>query len=94
MLAITTACAATAVAWNGVFYADLVRYVTAREVASTTGATQFLTFSGGVFGTAVFAALVSMAGSYTAVFVGLGLLPALTGVVLLLSARRSSARKL
>jgi MFS family permease len=94
MLAITTACAATAVAWNGVFYADLVRYVTAREVAATTGATQFLTFSGGVFGTAVFAALVSMTGSYTAVFIGLGLLPALTGVVLLLSARRSSARKL
>jgi predicted MFS family arabinose efflux permease len=93
MLAITTACAATAVAWNGVFYADLVRYVAASEVAATTGATQFLTFSGGVFGTAVFAALVSATGSYTAVFTFMGLLPALTGVALLLRAQRFKAEK-
>jgi MFS family permease len=88
MLALTLACAVTAVAWNGVFFADLVRLVPPERVARSTGATQFLTFMGGVGGSAAFAALVSLTGSYAVVFTALGVLPALTGVVLLVSARR------
>lgn len=92
MLCVTTACASTAVAWNGVFYADLVRHVVPSEVASTTGATQFLTFFGGVFGTALFAVLVSATGSYSSVFSLMGLLPALTGGILLWTARQRRMR--
>lgn len=87
MLALTLACAVTAVAWNGVFFADLVRLVPPERVASSTGATQFLTFMGGVGGSAAFATLVSLTGSYSAVFTALGVLPALTGLVLLAGAR-------
>jgi MFS family permease len=88
MLALTLACAVTAVAWNGVFFADLVRLVPPERVASSTGATQFLTFMGGVGGSAAFATLVSLTGSYSAVFTALGVLPALTGLVLLAGARK------
>ena len=88
MLALTLACAVTAVAWNGVFFADLVRLVPPERVASSTGATQFLTFMGGVGGSAAFATLVSLTGSYSAVFTALGGLPALTGLVLLAGARK------
>ncbi|MBU6270865.1 MAG: MFS transporter [Betaproteobacteria bacterium] len=88
MLALTLACAVTAVAWNGVFFADLVRLVPPERVARSTGATQFLTFMGGVGGSAAFATLVSLTGSYSVVFTVLGVLPALTGLVLLAGARR------
>jgi MFS family permease len=91
MLGITLACAATAVSWNGVYFADLVRHVAPHKVAQTTGATQFLTFLGGMSGTAIFAGLVSLTGSYSAVFAGLALLPAITGVVLLAASRRKAA---
>ena len=88
MLAIALACAATAVAWNGVYYADLVRHVPPAEVASATGATQFLTFLGGMSGAAGFAGLVSLAGNYSIAFALTAALPALSGVVLLREARR------
>ena len=91
MLGITLACAATAVSWNGVFFADLVRHVPPHKVAQTTGATQFLTFLGGMSGTAMFAGLVSASGSYAGVFAGLALLPAVTGAVLLTASRRKAA---
>ena len=87
MLAVTLVCAGTAVAWNGVYFADLVRHLPADRVAQATGATQFMTFFGGMSGSALFASLVGVAGSYSAVFVGLAVLPALTGVALLAGAR-------
>ena len=90
MLLITLVCAATAVSWNGVYFADLVRHVPPHKVAQTTGATQFLTFLGGMSGTAMFAGLVSLTGSYSAVFAGLALLPGVTGVVLLAASRRKA----
>ena len=95
MLAITLACAATAVSWNGVFFADLVRLVPPERVARTTGATQFLTFMGGMTGSAAFAGLVSLSGSYSRVFTALAVLPAVTGGALLIGAasRRRAAPK-
>jgi len=91
MLAVTLLCAATAVAWNGVYFADLVRHVPPDRVAQATGATQFMTFFGGMCGSALFAGLVGLAGSYSAVYAGLALLPAGTGIVLLFGSRRRSA---
>ena len=84
-------CAATAVAWNGVYFADLVRHVPPERVARTTGATQFMTFFGGMSGSAIFALVVGPAGGYGRVYVGLALLPAIAGVVLLRAAAREAA---
>lgn len=89
MLAVTVACAGTAVSWNGVFYADLVRQVPPGEVIRTTGATQFLTFLGGVTGGAGFVGLLSLTGSYSAGFIVVALLPLVTGLLTLRSARRA-----
>ena len=89
MLAITLLCAASAVAWNGVFFADLARQVPAEQVAHATGATQFVTFMGAMTGSGLFAALVSATGSYSTVYAVLSLLPAAAGVLMLLAARGS-----
>lgn len=88
MLGLTVLCAVTAVSWNGVFFADLVRHVPPERVAQATGATQFLTFMGGMGGSAAFAALVSLTGSYATVYAVIALLPGMTGLVLLVSARK------
>lgn len=87
MLSITVFCAASAVAWNGVFYADLVRNVPPGEVTRTTGATQFLTFLGGMTGGAGFTALVSFSESYSSAFLVMAILPCVSGLILLNNAR-------
>jgi MFS family permease len=92
MLALTLVCAVTVVGWNGVFFADLVRLVPPERVARATGATQFLTFMGGVGGSALFAAGVSVSGSYTTAFVALAVLPAVTGLMLLAGSRGQRSR--
>ena len=89
-LAVTMLCAGTAVAWNGVFYADLVRHVPPARVAQATGATQFMTFMGGMSGSAAFAVMVSAMGSYSTAFAAVAVLPVATGVALLLTARRGA----
>lgn len=83
MLLLALCCAATAVSWNGVYYADLVRHVRPEEVSRATAATQTLTFLGGVIGASVFAAVVSFAGSYSAAYALCAFLPIAAGVVLL-----------
>jgi len=87
MLGVTLFCAATVVAWNGVFFADLARQVPPSEVAQATGATQFMTFTGGMIGSGVFALLVSATGSYAVVFGLTALLPSATGLLMLSAAR-------
>jgi len=89
MLGITVLCAATAVSWNGVFYADLVRHVAPAEVTRATGATQFLTFMGGVTGGAGFVGLLSLTGSYSSGFVVVALIPLVTALFMLRSAVRA-----
>ena len=91
LAAAAVVCAATAVAWNGVYFADLVRHVPPDRVARTTGATQFMTFCGGMSGSAIFALVVGPAGGYGRVYAGLALLPAIAGVVLLRAASREAA---
>jgi len=88
LIASALICAATAVAWNGVYFADLARHVPAARIAQITGGTQVMTFFGGMSGAAVFAGAVGVAGSYGAVFAALAIAPALTGLVLLRAAGR------
>ncbi len=90
LLLVSLCCAATAVSWNGVYYADLVRHVPPEQVAQTTGATQFLTFMGGMGGAAAFAGLVSLVGRYSWVYLAVSLLPMIAGVFLWRGARRVS----
>lgn len=89
MLGVTTACAATAVAWNGVFYAELVRRVAPGDVTRVTGATQFLTFLGGVSGGVGFVGLLSVVGSFSASFACVALIPLVTAVITLRSVARA-----
>jgi MFS family permease len=79
--------AATAVSWNGVFYAELVRLALPQELASVTGGTQFMTFAGATSGTVAFGAAVSLAGSYAVAYLGFAVLPAAIGVWLLVRTR-------
>ena len=83
------ACAATAMAWNGVFFAALAHEVRAEELGSVTGGTQFLTFFGSMAGPLAFATLVGATGSHGATYVVLAALPALVGAWLWLASREA-----
>lgn len=82
-------CGLTAVAWNGVFYAELVQHSQADQLAEVTGGVQALTFGGAMVGPVLFSLAVSFSGSYPTVFTVLGLLPALVGALVLLGRRRN-----
>lgn len=90
IVGIAMACAATSVAWNGVYYADLVRHVKPNEVGKATAGTQTLLFLGGVFGGSAFALVVSLAGSYSMAFVLCALLPVIAGLALLRASHASA----
>lgn len=77
------ACGLTAVGWNGVFFAELVRVAPADKLGAATGASQFLTFFGGMIGPVAFGQSVDAGLGYGAAFMVLAGLPALTGVALL-----------
>ena len=76
-------CGLTAVGWNGVFFAELVRHARVSEVATLTGGVQFMTFGGAMTGPVLFALAISLGASYGTTFVMLSALPFLAGVVLL-----------
>jgi MFS family permease len=84
--------AATAVAWNGVFYAELVRHADPSELASVTGGVQFLTFGGAMVGPVAFSGVITISGSY---FIGFGFLALIgfcAGVSLMLAGRANQPR--
>ncbi len=78
-LAAALACAATSMAWNGVFFAALAHQVRAEELGAVTGGTQFLTFFGSMTGPLAFATLVGATGSHGATYAALAIAPALVG---------------
>lgn len=75
------ACGATAMGWNGVFYAALIRNVPRESLAALTGATQFFTFLGGMVGPFVFGQLVHAGASHAAVYTAMALAPVLMGLL-------------
>jgi MFS family permease len=85
--AAATLCSITAVAWNGVFYAELVRIAARDDLAAVTGGTQFFTFGGAMAGPVIFGLCVSITGSYRLAFLLLPLLALWAGVMLLWSPR-------
>jgi MFS family permease len=89
MLAAALGCAATSMAWNGVFFADLAHRVPAAQLATVTGGTQFLTFCGAMIGPVAFSSLVGPLGSHAATYVALALAPLAVGLWLLAGSRPS-----
>ncbi|MGH8796566.1 MAG: MFS transporter, partial [Caldimonas sp.] len=73
-------CAATAMGWNGVFFAQLTRTAIQRgDLATIAGASQFFTFAGSMSGPVVFAEIIRVGGSYSLGFLLLAALPAAAG---------------
>lgn len=58
-------CGATAMGWNGVYFAQLLRSVPREALAASAGGTQFFTFAGGMLGPFLFGQLVHLGGSYS-----------------------------
>ena len=86
-LAAALACAATTMAWNGVFFAALAHRVRAEDLGAVTGGTQFLTFFGSMAGPVAFATLVGAIGSHGATYAILAAVPALVGAWLWIASR-------
>lgn len=86
------ACAATSMAWNGVYFAELAHRVPADELAQITSGTQFLTFLGAMAGPMIFSALVGPLGSHGRTYATLAVFPALIGVWLLAADLKGRAR--
>ncbi len=84
------ACAATAMGWNGVYFAELARLSKPGEFAGMAGASQFFTFSGSMAGPIVFAEIIRHGGSYAGAYAALALLPAAAGAMMLRQRGRAS----
>jgi MFS family permease len=83
--AILTVCivfGATAVAWNGVFLAEVARLAPDDQASRATGGVLFFTFFGVVAAPPVFGAIAALTGSYGYGFVVLSVLTGIFGVVL------------
>lgn len=55
---------ASAIGWNGVYLSEIARLSPPQSVGATTGAAMFFTFTGVVFGPAIFSMLHEVLGSY------------------------------
>jgi MFS family permease len=76
---VAMACAATAMGWNGVFFAALSHRVDRADMARVSGATQFFTFCGGMAGPLLFGEVVRAGAGWSWGFVVVGLVPAVAG---------------
>jgi MFS family permease len=87
-LAVSMACAATTMAWNGVYFAELTRRAPPEALGALTGGTQFLTFFGGMSGPVIFASLVGPLGGHGPTYALMALAPAAIGAWLWIAATR------
>jgi MFS family permease len=94
---IATLWGASAVAWNGVFLAEIARLAPAGKVAGMTSSVQAMFFTGSLIGAPLFGAAADIVGSYGPCYLVLSLLPISFGVMLLRSsyaaARASNAKR-
>ena len=92
MIVLSTFFGATSLAWNGVFFAEIVRIVRPEEVAAATGGAQLFTYSGITAGPLLFAAVASLAGGFGAAYAVLAAV-ALPGAIAIGVAARSEGRR-
>lgn len=74
----------TAIAWNGVHFAEVTRRAPSDQAGSANAGVQFYTFGGALLGPIVFSPLVSLTGSYALSFAITAVLPLIVGLRLLL----------
>jgi len=78
---------ATAIAWNGIFLAQLARYAPKGRTGEITGGSSFMTFGGVTIMPAVFTSILSATGSYALGFAVLAALTFVSGLAYLREAR-------
>jgi MFS family permease len=79
---------ASAIGWNGVYMAEVARVSPPGMIASTTGASLFFTYLGGIVCPSGFAFVIMATGSYQYGFIIFGLLALVASVILLFSKKR------
>jgi hypothetical protein len=93
LIGCATACAATVVAWNGVYFAEMAHRAPPGLIAQANGGTQFITFLGGMVGPVLFGLGVSASGTYSLPLACCSLLPTAAGLSFLRAHRIESATK-
>lgn len=93
LIACALACAATVVAWNGVYFAEMANRAPADQIAQANGGTQFITFLGGMVGPVLFGLGVSASGSYSLPLACCSLLPLAAGLSFLRAHRIEGTAK-
>jgi MFS family permease len=81
---------ATAMGWNGVYFAELLRSVPRERAGAAAGGSQFFTFAGAMLGPVLFGAIVHLGGSYAFGYGCFALLGAVAGTVMLVQRRYTS----
>jgi hypothetical protein len=83
MLIVSFVYGTSAIGWNGVYLAEVVRMAPPGKAGSATGASLAMTYAGVVFLPTIFWAIVHSSGSYAAAFVAVGSLTLWRGVLFL-----------
>ncbi|MBN9427307.1 MAG: MFS transporter [Burkholderiales bacterium] len=82
ILLVALVCAATAMAWNGVFFVELARHSGKHDMTRMAGATQVFTFGGGMVMPVVFGQMVRISGSYATAYLLLAALPTVAALAM------------
>jgi len=82
----------TAVAWNGVYLAQIARLSPPGRAGEITGGTAFVTFSGVMVTPAAFSAIVSATGSYSLAFAAVAVLTFVSGLSFFLFRNEPTAK--
>ena len=85
---VAAAFGATAVGWNGIYLAEIVRVTSPERSGSATGGVLFFTFAGMTAGPAFFGALAAATGSFRVAFWAVALMTVPAGAALLIGRRR------
>ncbi len=80
----------TAVAWNGVFLAQVARLSPPGRAGEVTGGTSFLTYGGVMIAPAVFSAILAATGSYEMGFAAVAMMTLAGGISFLRAAARAT----
>ena len=84
LAAVCAALGVTAVGWNGIYLAEIVRIMPMEKIGTATGGVLVFTFVGIMVGPSSFAAIVALSGSYNPAFAAVGALVLATVIVLAL----------
>jgi sugar phosphate permease len=92
ILFLAFALGATAIGWNGVYVAEVVRLAPAGQAGAATGGCLFFTFIGVVVNPVLFGMAQRASGSYQTAFMAAAAICVTAGIVILLTRKRQPAR--